>query len=85
MNSRRTTPVVFALLLLLIAPRGLAAQSYAQQVWDQLQAHYKTIAKNSSDWYLRNYVMGKLKEEGTDSRTFSLLGPTGARVLRPAR
>ncbi len=31
MNSRRTTPVVFALLLL-VAPRGLAAQTYAQQV-----------------------------------------------------
>jgi hypothetical protein len=70
MNFRRTTPVVLASLLLVSAPRALTAQTYAQQVWDQLQTHYKTIAKNSSDWYLRNYVMGKLKEDGTDSWTF---------------
>jgi hypothetical protein len=68
----RTRSSSLALLALLLAgvPGTLHAQSYAQQVWDQLQAHYKTISKNSSDWYLRNYVMGSLNSGKTDSWTF---------------
>jgi hypothetical protein len=70
--SRRSAGAVLILTLgtLILAPGSLHAQSYAQQVWDQLQNHYKTIAKNSTDWYLRNYVMGKLKNDATDSWTF---------------
>jgi hypothetical protein len=70
--SRRSIASSVALTLGLIAfgSDTLHAQSYAQQVWDQLQIHYKTIAKNSSDWFLRNYVMGKLKNDATDSWTF---------------
>jgi len=69
MTTRRW-PIALAALLLL-APASLSAQSYAQQVWDQLQSHYRTIAKNSSDWYLRNYVMGKLQNRRLDSWTFA--------------
>lgn len=68
MRRHALPPLLLALVLLL--PADLAAQSYAQQVWDQLQVHWRTIVKNSSDWYLRNYVMGKLKKGGTDSWTF---------------
>lgn len=59
-------------LLLLLAPAPLAAQSYAQQVWDQLQAQYRSIARNSSDWFLRNYVMGTLQKRRMEAWTFSL-------------
>ena len=58
------------LVLALVAPRTLSAQTYAVQVWDQLQLHYKTISKNDSDWYLRNYVMGKLQDDKDDTWTF---------------
>lgn len=70
--SRRQAGVIFVLLLAVLCatPAALHAQSSAQQVWDQLQTHYQTIAKSSSDWFLRNYVMGKLKSEGTDRWTF---------------
>ena len=56
--------------LLLLLPGEGRAQSYAQQVWDQLQVHYKAVAKNSTDWVLQNYVMGSLRVDGTDGWTF---------------
>ena len=65
-----------AAILLATVPGPLSAQSYAQQVWDQLQSHYRTIARNSSDWFLRNYVMGKLQNRRMDSWTFSFDGGT---------
>lgn len=68
MKVHRWLPVV---ALLALTPGTAHAQSYAQQVWDQLQVHYRTIAKNSSDWFLRNYVMGKLQNRRMDSWTFS--------------
>ncbi len=58
------------LVLLGLAPERLTAQSYAVQVWDQLQEHWKTISKNDDDWYLQNYLMGRLNKGGTDSWTF---------------
>ncbi len=68
MSRRALLPA--CLLLLAATPGHLRAQSYAVQVWDQLQEHWKTISKNSDDWYLQNYVMGRIKNNGTDSWTF---------------
>lgn len=68
--SKRLLCAGAGFLLALLAPSDLHAQSYAIQVWDQLQLHYKTISKNDDDWYLRNYVMGKLRDDGDDSWTF---------------
>jgi hypothetical protein len=68
--SKRLLCAGAGLVLALAAPTTLSAQSYAVQVWDQLQLHYKTISKNDNDWYLRNYVMGKLRDDGDDTWTF---------------
>jgi len=68
MSRRLLVPT--CLLLFGLAPERLAAQSYAVQVWDQLQEHWKTISKNDDDWYLQNYLMGRLNKGGTDSWTF---------------
>lgn len=70
MSRRALLPA--CLLLLAATPGHLSAQSYAVQVWDQLQEHWKTISKNDSDWYLQNYIMGRLNTGGTDSWTFYL-------------
>jgi len=64
--------VVLAAGLFLILPVALPGQSYAQQVWDQLQVHYRAVAKTSSDWVLVNYVMGHLREDATEGWTFNL-------------
>lgn len=45
-------------------------QSYATQVWDQLQGSYKQLKNN--DWGLENYILGKLEKRQKDSWTFSL-------------
>lgn len=62
--------LTLGLLLLAARPGTLHAQSYAVQVWDQLQEHWKTISKNSQDWYLQNYIMGRINQGGTDTWTF---------------
>lgn len=57
--------------LLVAAPASLLAQSYAQQVWTQLQAVYGKVNDGSS-FTLNNYVIGKLADGKTDSWTFPL-------------
>lgn len=65
--------VVLAVGVLLVGPAALSAQSYAQQVWDQLQVHYKAVAKTSDDWILTNYIMGHLRGTAIESWTFTLV------------
>lgn len=49
---------------------GAQAQSYADTVWEQLQDWYEDY---SDDGYsVKNYVVGKLDEDQTDSWTFWL-------------
>ncbi|MDZ4702034.1 MAG: hypothetical protein SH809_20150 [Rhodothermales bacterium] len=64
---------LFVLLLLSQAawlPTLLLGQSYAQQVWDQLQNHYTTITDLGGEYALQNYVMGSIHAGEDDLWTF---------------
>ncbi len=63
------------IVLLLIAqaawlPGLVHGQSYAQQVWDQLQSHYTTISELGGEYALQNYVMGSIGAGEDDLWTF---------------
>lgn len=49
----------------------LHAQSYATQVWNQLQKAYNDVS-DSSSFQLNNYIIGKLADGATDTWTFPL-------------
>ena len=55
------------------------AQSYAQQVWAQLQAAYDQV--DDDDYALHYYIIGSLNGSATDSWTFSLAGGTQYMVI----
>jgi hypothetical protein len=59
------------LAVLLSVSASLHAQSYATQVWDQLQGAYAGIS-DSSSFELNNYIIGKLANGATDRWMFSL-------------
>jgi hypothetical protein len=63
-----------ALGLVLGSPSDAAAQSYAQQVWNQLQRVYSVA--NASEYRLRNYIVGHLNSGNSDSWTFPLTANT---------
>ncbi len=46
------------------------AQSYAQEVWSQLQRAYDSV--RDDDFFMENYILGKLNQGGTDTWTFPL-------------
>lgn len=58
-------------LSLIAGSSSLHAQSYAVQVWNQLQAAYDAISDKSS-FTLNNYIIGKLADDRTDTWTFPL-------------
>lgn len=60
--------VVVALLLV---SSSLHAQSYANQVWNQLQAAYDKVSDRTS-FSLNNYIIGKLADGAKDTWTFPL-------------
>ena len=60
----------FVAALLVLAPSDAQAQTYAQQVWNQLQAHY-TVVSSQGNYTLRNYIMGSLRDDATDAWTFN--------------
>ena len=68
------TLVVVAILSLIIA-RPAFAQEYAEVVWRQLQDQYEVVAE-LGDYQLRNYIMGAMNEDGTESWTFPLFANT---------
>lgn len=59
------------LSLLISVPASLNAQTYARQVWNQLQAVYDEISDGSS-FTLNNYIIGKLADGAKDTWTFPL-------------
>ncbi|MEZ4702035.1 MAG: hypothetical protein R2834_17005 [Rhodothermales bacterium] len=67
---RRIALLVVILVSLAAMPASIHAQSYAQQVWDQLQRHYSVVS-DLGDYQLRNYVMGTIREGETDTWTFT--------------
>jgi hypothetical protein len=74
-----TTPaggfVMVARLLLAVvlvsSTVSLSAQSYATQVWNQLQASYGQVS-DSSSFMLNNYIIGKLADGKKDTWNFPL-------------
>ncbi len=64
--------LVLLLLLTQVAwlPGTALGQSYAQQVWDQLQNHYTTISELGGEYALQNYVMGSIYTGEDDLWTF---------------
>lgn len=60
---------VFTAIAFASAP--VFAQSYARQVWNQLQDVYNQVSDNS-DFELEKYVIGKLDQGKRDSWTFTL-------------
>ena len=65
---------VFALGLLVGGAEQGNAQSYAQQVWSQLQRMHDVVGAN--DFTLQNYIVGHLAEGNTDSWTFTFRANT---------
>jgi hypothetical protein len=61
---------VCAALVLSLAGSTVYGQSYARQVWDQLQTSYTQL--QDSDWVLDNYIIGKLARSAKDTWSFSL-------------
>lgn len=62
--------ILFVTVLLSVSA-SLHAQSYATQVWNQLQKAYSDIS-DSSSFQLNNYIIGKLADGATDTWTFPL-------------
>jgi hypothetical protein len=63
-----------AIAMLLGGAQDASAQTYAQQVWTQLQRVYSVA--NANDYTLRNYILGHLDQGATDSWTFPLRANT---------
>ena len=72
MHGLRTNILAGLASLLFVATFAQQAvgQTYAQQVWDQLKVHY--AAANLDDYYLENYILGKLSDDTSESWTFSM-------------
>ena len=81
-SKRPVFPVLIGLGLTAFTPGASGAQSYAQQVWDQLQSRYQDVTR-LGDYTLMNYVMGKLNDDAKDTWTFPLSSST-AYVLTAA-
>ena len=64
--------VLFLLFALYALPHHANAQAYADLVWDQLKQAFN--AASEAGFSVRNYVLGKLDDDGTDTWTFHLRG-----------
>ena len=63
---------VIFLVSMSLLPSQLFAQSYADLVWDQLKRAYR--AAEESGFSVRNYILGKLDDDETDTWTIHLNG-----------
>lgn len=66
--------IVLGLVSVLGGAREVSAQSYAQEVWAQLQEAYTVAA--GSDYNLRNYILGSLNQSADSRWTFPLQAAT---------
>lgn len=69
--NRRVVVLIGTCVVVALASAPVFAQSYARQVWNQLQDAYNQVSDNS-DFELEKYVISKLDQGKTDSWTFSL-------------
>jgi hypothetical protein len=73
MRSPQKKSFLFAFLLFIQAvflPGQTHGQTYAEQVWDQLQNQYSAITQVGGDYMLQNYVLGSVYAEEEDLWTF---------------
>lgn len=68
----RWVVVVFLVSALYVLPNRANAQSHADLVWDQLKRAYS--AAEEAGFGVRNYIVGKLDDDETDSWTIHLYG-----------
>jgi hypothetical protein len=73
MRRLLTGSLIAAALLVTSATQG-EAQSYAQQVWSQLQKAHDAVG--ASDFVLQNYIIGHLGEGNTDTWSFPMRANT---------
>jgi hypothetical protein len=71
---RLIASAVLAITLLAGGAQPAAAQTYAQQVWAQLQRVHEVA--NANDYRLRNYILGHINAGGTDNWSFTLAANT---------
>ncbi len=69
MNYVKRMKIAAILLITILLPYAAHAQSYAQQVWDQLQAQYVSVSENG-EYELINYIVGTLDDGTTDTWNF---------------
>lgn len=60
---------VAALALVALVPSRAEAQSYANEVWKQLETVYEKMAEKKYD--SRNYIIGKMRDDATDTWTLT--------------
>lgn len=70
---RRLTPLLGAAVLAL-TPSAASAQSYANTVWDQLKRGYDS--NQSQGFTAKNYILGRMNDDATDSWSFTLTAGT---------
>ena len=68
----RWVVVIFLVSVLYVLPDRANAQSHADLVWDQLKRAYN--AAEEAGFGVRNYIVGKLDDDETDSWTVRLYG-----------
>jgi len=77
--TKLAIPLLAAGLFLSASAASVQAQSYAQTVWNQLQAVYGAV--NQNDYRLQNYIVGRLDDSATDSWTFHLSAGTSYMII----
>lgn len=68
MSSRRWFEIMLLLSGILLSAQPVAAQSYTNVVWEQLQTAYATADQRG--YSTRNYIVGKLNQDESDTWTF---------------
>lgn len=69
MNTQKCIIITAMLFIVFLLPYAVGAQSYAQQVWDQLQEQYDSIT-SSGEYELLHYVIGKINDGESDYWTY---------------
>ena len=69
MRFFKSVTTVAILLMAILLSSAVNAQSYANQVWDQLQEHYDYVSEYE-DYYLVNYIIGAIDDGESDTWNF---------------
>lgn len=67
--TRGLLAAALALVALALLPARAEAQSYANEVWKQLETVYEKMAEKKYD--SRNYIIGRMADDATDTWTLT--------------